>query len=199
MQLLRRCTVLGLALLLSQVLYPCSIVMIGGYTPTRVRQVSGTVFGSDRIDLMGNSHNDERHSTLVPGALISVKARTDTAFFKEKEIQYPPGMKHSAGTLKEWKCGSAMAEVRTDQAGNFDVPALKPGKYCLDITSPPATDTEECGRHAVESGKSVCAPMHASFLIDVARSAAKATLLADISPRWPDCSGGEYLQLRPLK
>jgi hypothetical protein len=45
-------------------------------------------------------------------------------------------MKHSAGKLKEWKCGSEVAQVKTDQAGNFTSIRLEPGKYCLDIPAP---------------------------------------------------------------
>ena len=199
MRLSRHSIVLSLALLLCQVLYPCDIVIIGGYKPTAVRQVSGTVFGNGRFDLMGHSHDAERHSTLVPGATISVKARTDTAFFKKGDIKYPRGMKHSAGTLNEWKCGIEVAQLRADDSGTFAVPGIKPGEYCLDITGPPPGDPDACGIHRVESGKNVCVPMHASFLIDVVRSGPKAALIADISPQWPDCSGGATLELKPLK
>src|SRR5712691_9157100 len=103
-------SIVSLALLLSQAVYPCNIVIIGGYRPTAVKQLSGTVIGSGRIDLMGHSHDEERRSIIVPGATISVKSRTDTAFFKKGE-KYPSGMKHSAGNLKEWKCGSEVAKV----------------------------------------------------------------------------------------
>jgi hypothetical protein len=55
MSLKRHSGIVGLALLISQALYPCSLIMIGGYTPTAVtavRQLSGTVIGSGRWDLM---------------------------------------------------------------------------------------------------------------------------------------------------
>src|SRR5467141_3590729 len=105
MSLKRYSGTVGLAVLLSPALYPCSLIMIGGYTPTAVRQVrqmSGTVIGSGRWDLMGHSHDEERRSITVSGAIISVKTRTDTSFFKKGEIKYPRGTKHSAGNLKEW-------------------------------------------------------------------------------------------------
>jgi hypothetical protein len=172
------------------------MVVIGGYTPTAVRQLSGTVIGSGRLDLMGHSHDEERRSITVAGATISVKSRTDTAFFKRGEVKYPPGMKHSAGKLKEWKCGSEVAQVKTDQAGNFTSIRLEPGKYCLDITGPQPENDNECGAHNVVSGTDVCIPLNASFIIDVIPSAPKATLIADISQRWPDCSGGSSLKLR---
>ena len=200
MSLKRYSGIVGLALLISQALYPCSLVMIGGYTPTAVRQVSGTlsgtVIGSGRWDLMGHSHDEERRSITVPGATISVKSRTDTAFFKKGEIKYPRGMKHSAGNLKEWKCGSEVAEVKTDQAGNFAITGLETGKYCLDITGPQLKNVDECGSYNVVSGTEVCIPLHASFIIDLIPSAPKAALIADISQRWPDCSGGSSLKLR---
>src|SRR6266404_76847 len=196
MSLRRPFSFVSLALLLSQSLYPCSLIVIGGYTPTAVRQLSGTVTGSGRIDLMGHSHDEERRSITVAGATISVKSRTDTAFFKKGEVKYPPGMKHSAGNLKEWKCGSEVAQAKTDQAGNFTSIRLEPGKYCLDITGPQPENDNECGAHNVVSGTNVCIPLNASFIIDVIPSAPKATLIADISQRWPDCSGGSYLTLR---
>jgi hypothetical protein len=194
MSLKRHFGIVSFALLLSQALFPCSIVVVGGYTPTAVGQLSGTVVGSGRLSLMGRSHDEARHSITVPGATISVKTRTDTAFFKKGEIKYPPGMKHLAGNLKEWKCGSEVSEVRADQAGNFRIIGIPPGKYCLDITGPQPENDSECGSHTVRTD--ICNPLSASFLINVIPSAPKATLLADISQQWPDCSGGSSLTLR---
>ena len=194
MSIKRHFGAVSLALLLSQALYPCSMIVIGGYAPTAVRQLSGTVVGSGRISLMGRSHDEERRSITVPGATISIKTRIDTAFFKKGEVKYPRGMKHSAENLKEWKCGSEVSEVKTDQAGNFTIIGIQPDKYCLDITGPQSDNDNECGSHA-ESG--VCLPLNASFLIDVIPSAPKATLIANISPQWPDCSGGSSLKLGP--
>jgi hypothetical protein len=141
---------------------------------------------------MGHSHDEERHSLPVPGATVSVKARIDTAFFKKGEIKYPRGMKHSAGNLKEWKCGSEVSQVKTDQAGDFTTTGLGPGKYCLDITGPQPEKVNECDSRM--SG--ACIPLHTSFIIDLLPSAPKATLIADISQLWPDCSGGGSLQLK---
>jgi len=186
MSAFRRSIAVSLALLFCRLLYPCSIVIIGGYSPTVVSSVNGTVVGSDRFDLMGNSHNEERHSIAVPDAIISVKVRTDTAFFKKGEVKYPPGVKRQAGNLKEWQCGSEIATAKTDQAGSFAFPDLKPGKYCLDIIGPKPVDNAHM-------------QMSESFLIDVVDSAPKATLVADVSPRWPDCSGGSSLTPKPLK
>lgn len=195
MSLKRHAGTLGIALLLSSSLYPCNIVVIGGYAPTAVRQVSGAVVGSGRIDLMGHDHDKERHSLTVPGARISVKTRTDTAFFKKDEVQYPPGVKPPTGNLKEWQCGSEVSAATTDEAGNFTISRLKPGKYCLDITGPQPENDNECVSHVV-AGTRVCIPLNASFLIDLIPSAPKATLIADISQQWPDCSGGSFLTLR---
>src|SRR6266478_3638528 len=100
MSLKRHSCTVGLALLVSHALYPCSIVMIGGYTPTAVGQLSGTIIGSGRWDLMGQSHDEERRSITVPGATLSVKTRTDTAFFKKGEFKYPHRMDLSSGTLQ---------------------------------------------------------------------------------------------------
>jgi hypothetical protein len=186
--------IVSFALLLSQALYPCSMVGIGGVTPTAVGRLSGTVVGSNRISLMGYSHGQERRSITVPAATISIKTRTDTAFFKKGEVKYPRGMKHSAGNLKEWKCGSEVSQVKTDQAGNFTVVAIQPGKYCLDITGPQPESAKECSSYNGVTG--VCNPLNASFLIDVVPSAPKMTLVADISQLWPDCSGGGSLKLR---
>jgi hypothetical protein len=182
------------ALLLSQALYPCSMVTIGGSTPTAVGRLSGTVVGSGRISLMGHSHDEERRSILVPSATISIKTRADTAFFKKGEIKYPRGTKHSAGNLKEWKCGSEVSAVKTDQSGNFTIVGIQPGKYCVEITGPQPENDNECGSYNGVTG--VCDPLNATFLIDVIPSAPKATLIADISLRWPDCSGGSSLKLR---
>jgi hypothetical protein len=167
----------------------------GGYKVDAVRQLSGTVTGSGRWSLMGHSHDEERRSITVPGATISVKALTDTSFSKRGEIKYPRGMKHSHGNLQEWKCGSEVSAVETDQAGNFTITGIQPGKYCLDITGPEPDNDDECSAHNPESG--ACNPLSASFLIDVTLSAPKAKLIANISLRWPDCSGGSSLELRP--
>lgn len=193
MSVKRYFSLVALGLLISQTLYPCSIVMIGGYAPTPVRQLSGTVTGSGRIDLMGHSHDEERRSITVSGATISVKTRTDTAFFKKGEIKYPGGMKHSAGNLKEWKCGSEISTTVTDEAGRFAISPLAPGKYCLDITGPQPKNVNECGSYNMVAGNEVCIPLRASFVIDVIPSAPRTTLVVDISQRWPDCSGGESL------
>jgi len=190
----RRFGTVSFALLLSQSLYPCDIVMIGGVTPTAVGRLSGIVVGSSRISLMGHSHDEERRSITVPGATISIKTRTDTAFFKKSEVKYPRRMKHSAGNLKEWKCGSAVSEVKTDQAGNFTIVGVQPGKYCVDITGPQPENDNECGSYDGVTG--ACNPLNASFLVDVILSAPKATLIADISQLWPDCTGGSSLKLR---
>ena len=194
----RSIAISGLALLLSESVYPCDIVIIGGVKPTAVRQgqLSGTVVGSGRIDLMGKSHDEERSSITVPGATISIRSRTDTEFFKKGKVHFPPGVKPSGGNLKNWQCGSAVLEVRADQAGQFKISQLKPGNYCLDITGPQPENDDECGSRNGMTG--VCNPLSASFIIDVMPSAPQATLIADISPRWPDCSGGSSLQLRPL-
>lgn len=183
----RSITISELALLLSGSVCPCSIVIVGGYKPTTVRDggLSGTVAGSGRIDLMGKSHDEERRSITVASATILIRSRTDIEFFKKGEVHYPPGVKPSGGNLKEWQCGREIVEVRTDQASQFKILQLKPGKYCLDITAPQAEDANQI-------------PMRSSFIIDVVKSGPRAMLIANISPQWPDCSGGSSLQLRPL-
>src|SRR5258708_26553710 len=198
MSLKRHSCTVGLTLLLSHALYPCSIVIIGGYTPTAVGQLSGTVIGSGRFDLMGHSHDEERRSITVPGATLSVKIRTDTAFYKKGEIKYPRGMKHSAGNLKEWKCGSEVSTTKTDEAGRFTISPLAPGKYCVDITRPQPENGSECGSYNKVAAQEVCIPLHASFIIDVIPSAPKTTLLVDISQLWPDCSGGGSLKQKAI-
>lgn len=115
----------------------------------------------------------------VPGATISVR------LFKKSEVHYPPGVKPSGGNLKEWQCGSKVLRVQAGQAGEFTILQLKPGKYCLDITAPKTKDANQIS-------------MPSSFIIDVIKSGPKTTLIANISPQWPDCSGGSFLQLRPL-
>jgi len=199
MSLKRHFLIVGLLLLLSQVLYPCSIVVIGGYTPFAIRELSGTVSGSARWDLMGHDHDEERSAIRVAAASISVQTRTDTAFFKRGEIKYPRGMKHSSGMLKEWKCGSEVSEATTNDAGNFAIVSLKPGKYCLDVSGPQTQDPSQCGSYTAASGGKECARMHETFLIDVVPSAPKTFLVADISQRWPDCSGGGSLKLVAVK
>ena len=82
---------------------------------------------------MGHSQDEQRRSITVPAATISIKTRT--------------AMKHSAGNLKEWKCGSEVSEVKTDQAGNFTIVGVQPGKYCVDITGPQPENDNECGSY----------------------------------------------------
>lgn len=180
---------LGLTLLLSQPLYPCDIVYVGGMTPTKIQQLSGTVVGDGRQEPLVNSAGKaEWHSIIVrsvPAAVISVKIRTDTAFFGKEEVQYSAGVKPSQGNPKEWQCGSEISTAKTDQAGNFTISRLDPGKYCLDITAQPKDKTEIL--------------MHESFLVDLVAPAPKATLIADITPRWPDCSGGGSLRFKSVK
>ena len=195
----KRCLrIVSLTLLLSRPLYPCSIVILGGYSPTVVGQLSGTVIGSGRWDLMGHSHDEERSSITVSGATISVRPRIDTAFFKKGEIKFPRGTKHSTGNLKEWKCGNEVAEVKTDLSGKFTIAGVEPGKYCLDITGPQLKNMDDCGSYNVVASREVCIPLHESFIIDLIPSVPKATLIADISNRYPDCSGGSSLKLRAV-
>jgi hypothetical protein len=192
----KRCLrIVSLTLLLSRPLHPCNIVILGGSSPTVVGQLSGTVIGSGRFDLMGHTHDKERSSITVSGATISVRTRIDTAFFKKGEVKFPRGTKHSTGTLKEWKCGNEVADVKTDQAGNFAVIGLQPGKYCLDITSTQPQNDIECSSYSAESGTKECNLLHESFIINMVSSAPKAKLIADISSRYPDCSGGNSLKL----
>ena len=186
--------IVSLTLLLSWSLHACSIVIVGGYSPTAVGQLSGTVIGSGRFDLIGHTHDKERSSITVPGVTISVRTRIDTAFFKKGEVKFPRGAKHSTGNLKEWKCGNDVVDVKTDQAGNFAIIGLQPGKYCLEITSPQPQNDNECGSYSAESGAKVCIPLHEFFIINVISSAPKTKLIADISPRYPDCSGGSSLK-----
>jgi hypothetical protein len=185
MSFMPRAAVAALALLLCRPLYSCSIVVLGGYSPTVVRNLSGTVVGSGRFDLMGKNHDKERHAIAIGDAAISIKARTDTAFFKKGEVQYPPGVKPSKGNLKEWQCGAEVAAAKTGLEGNFAISTLQPGKYCLEITGPGPKDDSHV-------------PMHESFLVDVVDAAPNGRLIADISPRWPDCSGGSSLTVKPL-
>jgi hypothetical protein len=159
MSLKRHFAIVSFTLLLSRALYPCNIVVIGGYTPIAVGQLSGTVVGSGRLSLMGHSHDEARHSITLPGATISVRTRIDTAFFKKGEIKYPHATKHSAGNLKDWKCGSEVSEVKTDQVGNFRIIGIPPGKYRLDITGPQPENDSECGSRTVGTvGDPGCLP-----------------------------------------
>ena len=89
MVLKRHVLFVGLLLLPSQVLYPCSIVMIDGYAPFAIRELSGTVSGSARWDLMGHDHDEERSAIRDAGATISVKARTDTGFYRRARSNTP--------------------------------------------------------------------------------------------------------------
>jgi Prealbumin-like fold domain len=169
------------------------MVVIGGVTPTAVGRLSGTVVGSARISLRGHSHDEERRSITLPGAAISIRTRTDASFYKKREIKYPRGTKHNAGLLKDWKCGDEVSTVKTDPAGNFTIPEIPPGKYCVEITGPPITNDDDCGSHG---GSGACNPLSEAFLVDVISSAPSGTLVADISQRWPDCSGGSSLKVR---
>jgi hypothetical protein len=188
MSLKRHIGIVGLTLLMcGSLLYPCDMVVIGGVLPPVVTEVTGTVIGSWRMGVVGSA---------VPGATVSVQTRTDTEFFKKGEVKYPRGTKPSGGNLKNWQCGSEISKTQTDRVGYFTMSVVKPGKYCLDIVGPPPTDVSTC----VHNGQTdTCAASHASFVVDVAESAAKATLIADISQQWPDCSGGSSLKLRAAR
>ncbi len=172
-----------IALLLSESGFPCNQVIIGGLKPLVLGRIAGRVVGSARIDLMGESHNAERHSIAVSDATLSIKIRTDLEFFREGEVKPSPGQKPSDGNLKKWKCGDEMAQTITDRAGNFALSALKSGKYCLEITGPKS-------RAAGEN------QMHHEFLVDLAQPAPNPLLVTDISPLWADCSGGGSLKLK---
>lgn len=188
MSLKRHIGIVSLAVLLcGSLLYPCDTVVIGGVLPPVVREVAGTVIGSWRMGVPGSG---------VADATVSIQTRTDTEFFKKGQVKYPRGAKPSGGNLKNWQCGSEVSTTQTDRAGYFTISAVKPGKYCLDIVGPPPTDVSTC----VHNGPSeTCAAPHASFVVDVGESAAKATLIADISQQWPDCSGGSSLKLRAAR
>jgi hypothetical protein len=81
-------------------------------------------------------------------------------------------------------------------SGTLPIIGLQLGEYCLDITGPPQKDNEYSS-YGVESGTKVCIPLHESFIINVIPSAPKTKLIADISLRYPDCSGGSSLKLTP--
>jgi hypothetical protein len=165
--------------LLSVATHPCGMVTIGGERPLAVAQIGGTVVGSGHIDLMGKEHDQERQSLVVPGATVAVLYRRDLKFIEEADV--PVGMEAAVGNLKEWRCEGEVTNTKSDTSGGFSIEQIKPGKYCLEITSPKSHAESEVS-------------MHASFPVDVVMSAPKAKLTANISPRWPDCSGGQSLK-----
>lgn len=172
---MRRLSIIGFVGAFSLHVFPCSRVTIGGEQVLAVRQVAGTIVGNGRIDLMGASHDSERISHPVSGAAISLAHRTDLKVIREH--------KSTQGRLMDWKCGEPFATTTSDARGKFEVPAAA-GKYCLQIVGPPPkSDTE--------------VQMRSNFIFDVSSDAANRPILADITPSWPDCSGGSSIKLAP--
>ena len=172
--------IVAVTALLTAASHPCEMVIIGGERPQTVAQIAGSVVGSGRVDLMGKDHDKERQSLTVSGATVSVLNRVDITFIGEGEV--PVGMESASGNLKDWRCGDEVAKTRTDEAGNFTVEQVEPGRYCLVITGSKPNEQDAVS-------------MRATFPIDVIPSAPKAKLIANISPRWSDCSGGQSLEL----
>jgi hypothetical protein len=156
------------------------MVVIGGERPAAVAQIFGTVVGSGRVDLIGKEHDQELQSLIVPGATVAVLYRTDLKFIEEGDV--PVGMEAAVGNLKQWRCEGEVTSTKSDASGGFSIEQIKPGRYCLEITSPKLHAESEVS-------------MRATFPVDVVRSAPKAKLIANISPRWSDCSGGQSLRV----
>ncbi len=174
-------SVLVFALVWAPSLPPCSIVTIGGPKPIAVKEVTGTVVGSGHYKLMGTSHNEERRAIVVPGATILLKARVDLEILTEEKL--PADQKFLAGGLAKWKCEAQITQATTDAQGKFRLDTVPPGKYCVEIIGPPAV-------------LEVAAQMRFSFVIDVTETAPDITLVADMTPLWPDCSGGPQLLVK---
>lgn len=167
---MRRTFIVGVAFWITTSLYPCNIVKLAGEEALSVRRVTGTVIGSGSIDLMGKMHDTERKSAPVTGAVVLLRLRTNTISDQET---------HSK--LLSWNCGKEIVRVTTNTRGEFAMPS-EAGEYCLDITGP-APNSERKVR------------MHSRFVINVSREALDQPILADITPLWPDCSGGGSLKL----
>ena len=153
---------------------PCEQVVIGGYKPQEVGRIAGVIVGSGKIALMGYAHDAQRREQKVSGARVRVLARKDEEYAKLRHGE------HGAGLMR-WHCGPVVAETTSDAKGGFDMGVVVPGKYCLDMTAPEPESQDE-------------KPMHAEFLVDVLLAKKTTGLLVDISPQWPDCSGGQYLK-----
>jgi len=171
---MRRALIIGFVVAYILPLFPCSIVTIGPETVLAVHQVAGTIVGNGRIDLMGSSHDAERISRPVPGATVSLSHREDTKVIRDRS-------NGNQIKLMDWKCGQPFATTISDERGKFAIPAAA-GKYCVQMIGPaPKSEAE--------------VQMRAGFIFDVSSNAADRMILADMTPRWPDCSGGSSIKL----
>lgn len=171
-RVLARCVAFAL---LGASAYPCNMAPVFPQ-PVAIREIVGTVSGWDfeSVGIIEGNRMLPHGTVAIAGATLVLSVRTNTKFFAESDIN--PEMKY--------KCGKEVARTKSDAAGAFSISQLKPGKYCLAISRPVKT-FGYAGPH--------------KFLVDIVPSAPKATLLADIRERMPDCSGGESLKLRPVK
>jgi hypothetical protein len=171
---MRRAFIVGLVAVPFLAVFPCSIVTIGGETVLAVHQVAGTIVGNGRFDLVGHSHDSERISSPVSGATVSLSHREDTKVIRDQS-------NGNQIKLMDWKCSQPFATTISDKEGRFEIPAAA-GKYCVQITGPaPKSEAE--------------VQMRAGFIFDVSSNAADRLILADITPRWADCSGGSSIKL----
>jgi hypothetical protein len=171
---MRRALVIGFVAAFFLPVFPCSMVKIGGEQALAVRQVAGTIVGNGEIRLMGRSHDGGRVSTPVPGAAISLAHREDVKVIRDQNNERQT-------KLMDWKCGKPFATTTSDAQGKFEIPAAT-GRYCLQITGPTAKSDAEV-------------QMRSGFIFDVSPHAADRPILADITPLWPDCSGGSSIKL----
>lgn len=185
---MKRAGFLALAMglsLLAEPLRPCSLVRIG-YRPVVVKEISGGVISFDMTP-PENPEDFYKNLKTVPikGTVIKVMRRTDSKVIEKKDVtaeayRWAGERAHEfIGMVTSYDCGEELHASKSDEAGIFRMPKMKPGKYCLQVERP----------HPTEYNR------YATFLIDVRESAKEGKLRLDISPLLPDCRGGDSVQV----
>lgn len=167
------------AILFAIPLFPCDLVFTGGQQPYRLQKIKGVIVGSGDFALMGHKHDVKRHEQLVSAAKIRLLARKDEEYAKPSKRERKQ-RQESLGVMR-WSCGQSLAEVTSDSDGKFDAGSVPSGKYCLEVIGPEPKKSDE-------------KQMRAQFLVDI-QPVGGSALVADISPLWPDCSGGPVLEV----
>jgi hypothetical protein len=149
----------------------CSMVSFGEL-PLKLSAISGTVGGNSKYE------DASKPLRRLSGVRVQLLKRTDRKYSKDvvaKKLRgsLPPGM------VWEWSCTDVVATSSSDDSGHFAFQPVDAGKYCLDFEGP-----EYTGNHA---------RMGSRFLLDVDATAKYRSVMADITPLWPDCSGGRKI------
>ena len=159
----------------------CCTIGLAPVVPSRVVRLSGRVVGTNDPKLADDKLAHMK--SPVTGAIVLVRWREDKEMFKPPDRNEEIKKKY-LGAVAEWKCGGEItASTVADSNGRFDLD-LKTGTYCVQfIEQKPKND-----------GTVQDSPMQEEFLVDIDPKADLGKeLLADLTTRWSDCSGGSEI------